>query len=162
MKTIFRKIITERIKVVLKPAGFTKKGNYFVFKQNDITYYISTQSSQSTTENMLIVTVNIGLASAGISRVHDISLPEDQQRHWEKRIGAYFPDHNDKWWSISSESEAVNAGNEIAAVLKLNVLPEILGIQSTKDLAALWKQGEYPGFSDKLANELLQLLEENK
>ena len=62
----------------------------------ELTYYIELQSSRSSTADIFIVTVNTGITSTLITKLDDISLSAEHQRHYTRRIGAYLDDTQDK------------------------------------------------------------------
>jgi len=129
MNSDYRKIVTDEIKSLLKPYGFTKKGNVFLLKNGDITYYVDTQSSLGSTKDSLKLTVNVRLTSEQLAWLSGTSMAEDKQDHHVQRIGQYYPGHPDKWWVIQNEREASQASNEITHLLASAVLPAIFRIR---------------------------------
>jgi hypothetical protein len=154
----FKKIIIEKITTLLKSRGFKKSGNTFQRSNDDLTYYINVQSSQSSTAYQLRFTLNIGIASAMLYRLEDISIPEKDRRHFEKRIGDYLNQRQDKWWTVSTLQEAGMIADEVATILETKVLPEFSRLQTTNDLAELWRQNQSPGVTEKKCKEYLYLL----
>ncbi|GAB4093025.1 hypothetical protein GCM10028786_19520 [Flaviaesturariibacter terrae] len=142
---------------ILKPHGFRRSGNNFIYSNGDLTYYVNLQSSMSSTSSLLKITVNIGLFSSLVYKLEDTSILEKDQRHYERRIGEYMVPPRDHWWTITNESELKAAASEIANILAGSVLPELLGIATSADLVALWRGGTAPGLTEKKRLEYLDL-----
>jgi hypothetical protein len=155
----FKKIIIEKLSAYLKTRQFKKKGNIFSISNGDLTYYIGLQSSQSSNADILKVTVNTEIASIIISKLDDISLPLEQQRHYNRRIGSYLDNEQDKWWIIDSYDLAESAADEILGIINEKVIPNFDKLASTNDLASLWRNGGYIGITDGQRKKYLRLLE---
>lgn len=156
----FKRIIIDRLATLLKSQNFKKSGNIFRLSNGELTYYISVQSSQSSTAGFLKFTLNIEIASASLYKLEDISLPEKDSRHFVKRIGDYFDKPQDKWWIVSNLQEAEVAAHEVTNILEAEVLPEFARFQTTNDLANLWRQNQCLGLTEKQRREYLSLLEQ--
>lgn len=72
----YKKIIIDSLGLLLKPLGYKRQGSVFIFSINDLTYYISLQSSQSSTAQRLKVTVNIEMSSLRLDRFRDGRLSQ--------------------------------------------------------------------------------------
>ena len=155
----YKKIISDKLKEALKERLFKKRGQVFSYSNGDLTYYIEIQNSQSSTTDVLKVTVNIEIASALISNLDDTSLPIKHQRHYTHRIGDYLDDRQDKWWIVSSHRSAEIAADEIVSIINNKVLPNFESLTTTKDLAGLWKKGGYIGITEGQRKHYLSLLE---
>lgn len=155
----YRKIISDKLNNLLKERQFKKKGSLFSFSNGDLIYFIEIQSSESSTSDVLRVTVNTEIASALISKLDDISLPVEQQRHYSRRIGTYLDDKQDKWWTVDSLNSAEIAANEIVGIINDKVIPDFNVLRTTNDLASLWKNGVYIGITEKQKRNYLHLLE---
>ena len=154
-----KKIILDKLSVRLKELHFKKKGNIFSFSNGDLTYFIGVQSSQSSTSNVLKLTINTEIASALISKLDDISLPIEHQRHYNRRIGNYLDDKQDKWWIVDSKDSAEQAANEISDIIIEKVVPNFNVLKSTNDLATLWRNGGWIGITEGQRKYYLTLLE---
>ena len=106
------------------------------------------------------LTLNIEIASTPLFKLGDTPLPKKDCRHFVKRIGNYFDKSQDKWWTIANSHEAGVAADEIARILETKVLPELARLQTTNDLADLWRQNQCPGLTEKQRKEFLSLLEQ--
>ncbi|MEQ9376128.1 MAG: DUF4304 domain-containing protein [Imperialibacter sp.] len=155
----FKKVIIDRLSAYLKTKQFKKKGNVFSLSNGDLTYYIGLQSSQSSNTDILKVTVNTEIASEMISKLDDSSLPLEHQRHYNRRIGSYLNNQQDKWWVVDSYDVAEEAADEIVSIIYEKVIPKFDQLKSTNDLASLWKNGGYIGITDRQRKNYLSLLE---
>jgi hypothetical protein len=156
----YKKIISDRLNDALKQRQFKKRGQVFTYSNGDLTYYIGIQSSQSSTSDILKVTVNTEIASALISRLDDTSLAIEHQRHYTRRIGSYLDDQQDKWWTVDSLHSAGIAANEIVSIINNKVIPTFETLGATTDLAGLWTKGGYIGITEGQRKRYLSLLEE--
>jgi hypothetical protein len=143
----YKKIITDKIKEVLKPRHFKKTGNNFKFSNGDLTYYVGLQSSTTSTATFLKATVNIGIGSELLYRLEEKYITSHLQGHFSKRIGDYLEQPYDKWWTIDNEEAATSAAHEIAEIIKDKVLVEFDRIKTTEDLVSYWKQDNYAGLT---------------
>ncbi|TCC86451.1 DUF4304 domain-containing protein [Pedobacter frigiditerrae] len=155
----YKKVITDKLTTELKERHFKKKGNVFSFSNGDLTYFIGVQSSQNSTADVLKLTVNTEIASAIISQLDDISLPIEHQCHYNRRIGFYLDDKQDKWWTLQSINSAEKAANEIIEIIIEKVIPNFDTLKSTSDLATLWRDGGWIGITEGQRKNYLSLLE---
>ncbi|WP_181161692.1 MULTISPECIES: DUF4304 domain-containing protein [Flavobacterium] len=159
MSKDYKKVILDKLTRELKEQHFKKKGNLFSFSNGDLTYFIGVQSSQSSTASILKLTVNTEIASVSISKLDDTSLPIEHQRHYNRRIGFYLDDKQDKWWTVESIDSAIKAANEIAEIIGEKVIPNFETIRSTSDLVTLWRNGGWLGITEGQRKHYLSLLE---
>ena len=136
----FKKIIIDKITNVLKPLGYTRNGNIYIHKINDLIYYISLQSSRSSSSLLLKITVNIEMASMTLALFRDDRMPLNAYRTYHKRIGDFMNEQTDKWWLIANISEAMAAADEIGTILINKVIPVIGQLTSTDDYVTMAKK----------------------
>jgi len=156
----YKKNLSKKLFLKLKVHGFKKNGNNFHKEHNDLLYFISVQSSQSSTHDTLKCTINTGITSKTLYRIEDTSIPEHLRRHYDKRIGWFLPGSPDKWWTITNITDEEKASDEIAEIMENFVLPELFSFKNTDDLVELWKKGFSPGLTNKTRREYLTLLTE--
>ena len=149
----------EKLTETLKGRHFKKRGNVFSFSNGDLTYFIGLQSSQSSTADLLKVTVNTEIASALISELDDISIPVKHQRHYSRRIGSYSDDRQDKWWTIDSPESAAISAQEMVDIIVDKVIPNFEALKTTNDLATLWRTGGYIGITEGERKNYLNLVD---
>jgi hypothetical protein len=119
----FKKIILDKLTGVLKPRKFRKAGNTFQYSNGELNYYISLQSSQTSSNEILKITANIEIASLSLYKLENTSIPQKDCRHFIKRIGNYISQSQDKWWTIHNVNEAEISANQIAEIVVTKVLP---------------------------------------
>jgi hypothetical protein len=154
----YKRIIIDGLSSLLKPLGYKRKGNVYALVVNDLTYYISLQSSQTSTAQRLKVTVNIEMSSGRLAVFRDDRIPLSAHRIWHERIGSYTADRNDKWWIINNTQEAITASGEINDLLLNRIVPELKLFASTDDLIAFWKGGKCRGITEFQRKYYLELL----
>ncbi len=118
----YKKAIITKLSETLKVEGFRRTGNNFQKKRNDLVYYISIQSSESSTSDTLKCTINVGMTSKTLYELEDVSIPEHLQRHYDQRIGFFMPCNIDKWWTVNSISGAQTASQEIVHFFQSQLL----------------------------------------
>ena len=155
----YKKIILQKLADNLHLKGFKKNDSNFMLATDDLTYYLSLQSSQSSTSSILTITVNTEIASSAITKVDEISTPIKDQRHYTRRIGAYFTNPVDIWWTINNIESAEVAASEIISLLEKHVLPNFYSLKTTEDLANLWLSNSgYIGITEGQRKHYLNLL----
>jgi hypothetical protein len=152
-----KKIILEKLHVLLKPEGFKKNGANFIRLTNDLSYYINIQSSEGSTASMLKVTLNMEICSLPIAKMDDDPLPIKHKRHWRQRIGFFLDKPFDKWWTIHTAYEAEEAVKEICDIMSNKILPEFDKLKTTSDLVDLWKKDKCPGLTEFQRRKYLQV-----
>lgn len=157
----YKKIILEKIGETLKERKFKKKGNEFSGSNGEMTYYISVQSSLSSTTDILKFTVNTEIASELISKFDDTSLSKEKQRHYTRRIGTYLKEQQDKWWTVNNVDSATKAAKEIVEIIINQIIPTFGTLKTTQDLAALWRTGGYMGVTESQRRNYLGLIDKN-
>ena len=151
----YKLIILEKLKEILRPKEFKKKGNNFYYSNGDLTYLIGLQSSQSSTATTLKATVNVSITSSMLAKLEDLSYPNS---HYTERIGFFLNNAHDKWWQIDSAEEAHTSANEIVEIIIEKILPLFDSIKSISDLAEPWRQGNPNGLTEYQRKEYLRLL----
>jgi len=155
----YKKVIVDKLKIELQQRHFKKKGNVFSYSNGELTYFIGVQTSQSSTADVLKLTLNTEIASELISQLDDTSLPIEHQRHYNRRIGNYLENNQDKWWTVDSQKSAEQAANDIAGIITEKVITNFDDLKSTDDLAKLWRSGGWLGITEGQRKHYLSLLE---
>lgn len=137
----YRKMILDKIREVLKPIGFKKQGNHFLWNINDVVCIVHFQSSAFSTQNDLTVTVNLGIFSFPIAEKIDYDgKPRIYSSHWQERIGIFTPKKTDVWWDIKNFDKAEKVGEEISQILQNIILPFFETVNSTEKLRHFWEK----------------------
>lgn len=155
----FKNLILNRLAILLRDRNFRKSGNTFQASNGALNFYVNMQSSVSSTSTLLKFTLNLSILSKQIYQLQDTWLPEKHVRHFEKRVGSYLEGNGDKWWTVSTLTEAETAASEVVAILKDKVLPEFHSFRNENDLIDLWKNNQAPGLTDGQRKELLSLID---
>ncbi len=155
----FKNILLDKLKDTLKQRHFRKTGNTFSFSNGELSYFIGLQSSRDSTSDILKVTVNTEIRSELISKLETTSLPIEHQRHYTRRIGSYFDDEQDKWWTINNSDSAEIVANEISNIIVDKVIPNFDTLKTTNDLAALWRTNGYLGITQGQRENYLALID---
>jgi hypothetical protein len=152
----YKKLIVLKSAETLRLAGFKKQGVHFSRSVNDVVHLLSFQSSTESTSTTVKMTVNVGIWLNAL--VEDWQKPDIWSSHWRQRIGQLMPEHNDRWWTVSSEHEAKIAASEIDKAVKKYVLPEFENLSNRDALVKLWQAGVSPGLTKLLATRYLDRL----
>jgi len=95
----YKQIILAQLHALLKPLGIRKKQALFSAERGDTVLFVQLQSSQKSTRELVIATVNLGIFSRTIAeRVGNTHARTSGMPFGEKRIGRFFPEGSDKWW----------------------------------------------------------------
>jgi hypothetical protein len=152
----YKQIIVTMTAETLRLAQFKKKGANFSRAVNDVIHYISFQSSQSSTSTALKITLNVGVWVATLAENWEKAGILGSQ--WRERIGFLMPEHNDRWWIISSQREARIAASEINDAVKRYVLPKLETLSTIDSLVKLWRAGIAPGLTELTVKRYLAQL----
>ncbi len=155
----YRKIILTKMHEILKIEEFRKKGNNFVKQENNVYLIIQLQSSMSSSQKNLNLTVNLGVFSTLIKQSFNaLNNPSLVNSHWRERIGFLNEKKFDKWWTITNFDEAEITGREIAKLLQEKVLPVLYSLNSTAKLISLWEKGVGTKITDYERQKFLEIL----
>jgi hypothetical protein len=142
------KVFLTQLRLHLTQDGFRLKSRTFVRDRPEATQMISFQTSVSSTQQSVRFTLNLGIYLRELAiRLGDPPSPERiLDCHWQVRIGTLVPESNgDSWWTVSSESEAQKAADNISQVLRTHALPPMEALSNKDPLCDLWRQGKHPG-----------------
>jgi uncharacterized protein DUF4304 len=154
----YKRKIVETLNEILKPAGYKRNGNIYSRITNDITHFISLQSSMTSTAAVLKITLNIEMSSARLAEFRDERMPLGAHRNYHRRIGQFLNERIDKWWVICNMQEADRASDEIGLIISEKIIPYLNSIESTDELIKLWQKGECNGVTDAQRKYYLKLL----
>ena len=145
---------------VLVPAGFRRRGATFARRSDDLVHLVQLQSSQKSTAELAIVTVNLGVFSTALEKAlgGPITAPTEADCHWRQRLGFLTPVSRDVWWQVDDAPSAVRVGAEIAQALSAHGLPALDELRSSAALIRLWQTGASPGLTDRQRRDYLGVL----
>ncbi|RKE52417.1 DUF4304 domain-containing protein [Sphingobacterium detergens] len=139
------------IKIDLKNSGFTKSGTSFVFKYGKNQVILNFQKSNSSSKDEVVFTVNCGIYSDMLNlkvRGESLSKPTTIDCHWQHRIGAFFNEGQDKWWTISNPKQLKEVADDVCADLKGRVVPTLINNCSDEKLKELFLNGKLRGTNE--------------
>lgn len=104
----FHQFLSESIRPALKAQGFRKNGQTFAVFESGNWGIVNFQRSTSSTNQLVKFTVNLGVASARLSRLS----PAEWRRHpariddcdWQPRLGLLMPNADDLWWVLDDQT----------------------------------------------------------
>jgi Domain of unknown function (DUF4304) len=152
-KTDAEELFSELVKAVgekLKPLGYSRRGQVFRIIANNNCGLISFQRSTSNTKDSISFTINLGVICGYL---WDVTIPQlkDAQivdAHLSQRIGHLLPEHQDKWWQISSLVNFEQLSGEIVDLVSSKAVPYISNFFNTNSICALWESGKSPGLTE--------------
>lgn len=158
------KSILAGLRAFLSPHGFRRKEPTFTAERGDLFLLVNLQRSTSSTKDVLILTLNLGVYSVLLA---DRAREEGQFAppssiwacHWNRRIGGLMPGNSDQWWRLARDGDAALVEKELLEGLERYGLPALEGVASTARLRALWETGASPGLTDKQRQDYLALLD---
>jgi hypothetical protein len=159
--TEYARVVVGQMQVVLRPAGFRRQVKSFTAERDETVLLVQLQGSERSTASDAALTVNLGVFSRALQAHGERGLSSiaGYTCHWWQRIGFVSPDHSDRWWRVHGPVSAVEAGAEIAALLKLYGLPALERLSSTDRLRAHWRDGGDGGVNRTMRDRFLAVLE---
>ena len=154
----FKKILYDNLKDFLIQFGYKKTNSAFTKNNEELTYFIQIQSSQSSTMKLAKLTVNLGIISKVLLSKTG-QKTEFAEFHWRDRIGFFLEQPTDKWWFVESIDEAHEASREIIELIEKKVFKEWTELNTTEDLRKIWLTGKCTGISEKARKYYLNELE---
>ncbi len=157
---LYTRILMGSIREILKPHGFTVRGNTFYASSQDVVVMIQLQKSVYSTADIIEATVNLAVYSLTLTEKlgYRWRQPSVIDAHWRERLGFLSPERDDIWWTVSSEEQAREAGADIACRLNCYGLPALFALSSTAKLHELWRSDGRHGLTDYERREYLELL----
>lgn len=135
---------------MLKPMGFSKKGNSFYLEAGKNCGVLNFQKSLSTTKNKIKFTINYGIYSGALKVFDNFdvkSRPTISVCHWKNRVGFLLPKKQDYWWVIDDSVPLSELLTEIKSVLIDLAIPEIRKYLSDESLEKSWAEGVSEGLT---------------
>jgi hypothetical protein len=159
--TEYARVVLGQMQAVLRPAGFRRRVKSFTAERDETVLLVQLQGSERSTGEVAVLTVNLGVFSRALQAHGERGLSSiaGYTCHWWQRIGHVSPGHIDRWWRVDGPVSAVEAGAEIAALLKLYGLPALEELSSTDRLRAHWREGGAGGVNRAMRDRFLAALE---
>jgi hypothetical protein len=141
---IYKKIVLDEMKALLKPIGFRKKGQTFWRELAGVIHLINLQSSSASTSSSAKVTVNIAVLAPQALNSWD-SPYSVWSAQWRARLGELSPDKREKWWQLHDLGSARGVANQIVTDLESFGLPALAEFASVSSLVSVLETGDGHG-----------------
>jgi hypothetical protein len=161
MHTFMKPVLVEALHY-LKPHGFKRKSSTLIRTSDDVVQFVNAQSSDRTTAQQLVFTINISVFSRVLARLQrDPEEPRNWlEGHMRWRIADFTPDKRDLWWVIGSEHEARSIGTEVGMLLGRYAVPHLDSCSDTMGFLNVlrerppgilpeWRRREYTNVLEK-------------
>ena len=110
---------------LLKGYGFSRRGQNFYVRRAGNWGVINFQKSQSSTQEKVKFTVNLGIYSQVLAKFYykwkEGSPPRESECHWRERVGLLLPENKDHWWVIDETTLLPSLVKEFGDILPLAV-----------------------------------------
>lgn len=149
-----RSEIVEALLSALEPTlasqGLVRRQARFAIRKTNLAI-VDIQRSRSSTANSVLLTVNIGGVSRRVSDVYGQRLPKGVPAptlwHWNERLGNLAAVPHDKWWRITSVSEALEAAEDIQTRLRQHASRTLNCVLDDECLRQAWMNRYSPGLT---------------
>lgn len=144
---------------VLRPQAFRRRARSWHRSRDEVIQVVMLQSSSGTTRDRFKFTVNAGVFSREVAaRLGDvIHHPNEIDCHLRVRIGWLMPGGADRWWTVTTEAEAQEAGGQVARAVSEYALPYLDSLLSTEAIVAALRANT-PGIGPNAREHYLMLL----
>lgn len=106
-------MISEKIRPVLRGAGFTKKRNVFVRDLDGTRHSLELQASQFGSRDDVEFTINLGIDYEELSDPSQLRV----------RLGRLLPSGADTWWELDDSTNIGELAAQLVAVIEERALP---------------------------------------
>lgn len=145
-------LLTRFVKPRLAAHGFAKRGQTFYLFDHGNWGLINFQRGRSAAPGATEFTVNLGIASARLSRRRDAEWrtwrPAEYECDWRMRLGHLMAPARDKWWTITASTNLDELAGELLDPIETLAVPEIRRFISDEALRDLWLSGRSPGLTN--------------
>lgn len=148
---IFKELI-KALTPILKPMGFSKKGNSFYLEAGKNYGIVNFQKSRDSTKDVTKFTINFGIYSDTLGQLqygyNNSVKPEVEQCHWEARVGSFMPGSPDYWWNVNTSENLSGITSNVMEAVQSIVVPEINKRLSDEGLINSWMNESYAGTTE--------------
>ena len=148
----FNQSVSKGLTPLLKQHGFVRSGLNFRREGNETIALITIQKSQRSSQNHILFTINLGVASRLLIRFYlgenDVTKLSLDGCHWRTRLGLLTAAEEDVWWSIAEETSITDVGEMVCGYIEKLALPELEKYSSDRALCDLWLSGPAPGLTN--------------
>jgi len=146
----------------LQSLGFTPRAAVLRIQAQGNCGIIEFQRSVKSSRDKILFTVNVGIVCGDIldseAPLQDMQQARFVHAQIRQRIGAFLPGHPDKWWEVTSSTDADALARELLELLLKDAVPFIQRYLGTDSIISLWESGQSPGLTDGQRADLLATL----
>lgn len=137
-----RKFIFDKIADFLKEDDFKKRGNHFFKSNGSIGYCMNIQKDKWNNARQIRFTLNLGIYTERFWLEHEDfkhtgvgpAFPKEYECAVRERIGDLLPTNEDRWYSITSDTDVMNLWDDIEHDLTDYVMPFFTGYNTESDV----------------------------
>lgn len=137
-----RTFIFDKIAEFLKDDDFKKRGNYFFKSNGEIGYCVNIQNDKWNNAMQIRFTLNLGIYTERFWLEHyDFNytgvapaFPKEYECAVRERIGSIMPINEDRWYSITSNTDVMKLWDDIEHDLTDYVMPFFAGYNTASDV----------------------------
>jgi len=148
---IFEELI-KALTPILKPMGFSKKGNSFYLEAGKNYGVVNFQKSRESTKDVVKFTINFGIYSDVLGQLqygfNSTAKPEVERCHWQARVGIFMPGIPDYWWNVSTSGNLSGITSNVMGTVQSIMVPEINKRLSDDGLINSWMNESYAGTTE--------------
>lgn len=130
---------------------YSRKGARFYLSKNSNWGVIEFQKSNKSDADRIVFTVNIGVCSKALLDFFSESgatAPSIEDCQFRQRLGFLLSSKDDRWWSLTAETDVEFIGLEISTAIVNFAVPEILENICDAALVKRWLSDDSPGLTD--------------
>lgn len=141
-------ILLKRVDQSISDLGWRRLGGKFLF---DLPYgnaRILFRKSVKTTHAISVFTADFQIVHDKISNtLRDLGFISFCEFQYSQRLGFFLESPEDKWWSISNDSDLDAAHSEVINIINDYVMKKVYSVSSEEDLVSMWISGSSPGLT---------------
>src|SRR6202158_5809906 len=138
----FQWLVGSGLTSVMKPRGFSRRGQTFYRRTGDNVALVNVQKSVKSTARNVRFTVNLGIVSGELLRFfspnHTSKYPSVDTCHWRQRLGHLLPGNRDRWWTIHETTNISDLAEQFRMPLEELAIPELDVYVRDERLRHLW------------------------
>ena len=137
-----RKYLFDKIADFLKENDFKKRGNHFFKSNGEIGYCVNIQNDKWNNAEQIRFTLNLGIYTERFWLEHEDfkhtgvapAFPKEYECAIRKRIGSLMQTNEDKWYSLTSDTNVIKLWDDIEHELTDYVMPFFAGYNVEPDI----------------------------